>query len=303
MYVQYIPLPAPKRKSADYKKLLKFCNKVEIILQVVNDNEYQAAITMLKPPNENFDKAVVFPSNGKVIGMFADLKTAIIQTDVGSNASTYIEDGLNQFPYTRFIIGVGVGYSFDGSKYKFGDVLVSKKISDLKNLKFDAKGDIVDRGQTINVVKPITSIFCQDVMFYEDFEVSKTGRTAKVYCGRLCSYTALLDNKEMRDKFYHAVTEAIGGEMEGGQLLEFQQRNKVEGIVVVKGVVDYADGNKSKGWQFTAALAALRYVKSKLYYYESVVESDDDDDDLGKEPNNLYGTDEGSKVVNFTNLK
>ena len=37
---------------------------------------------------------------------------------------------------------------------------------------------------------------------------------------------------------------------------------------MIKGVAGYADGCGGKEWQFTAALAALNYTKSKLFYYQ-----------------------------------
>lgn len=52
--------------------------------------------------------------------------------------------------------------------------------------------------------------------------------------------------------------------MEGGVLLEFERKRKIKGVIVIKGVVDYADGKKSKEWQYTAAMAALNYTKIKL---------------------------------------
>lgn len=266
------PDPQPDGDSQEHRELVLFSEQVKIILQVVNENEYQAAITILEPPSGSFPKAVVFPSPGKVVGMLGKHKTALIHTDVGSKATDYIQDGLDKFPAARFVIGVGVAYALDRSKCKLGDVLVSKTISNLENIKFDG-GKVIDRGETIDVVKSITSIFCKGLMFKEPYVVSSNGRTAKVHgrtakvhSGKIISYTALLNSKEMRDKIHAALHEPIGGEMEGGQLLQFQKKNKVEGIVVVKGVSDYADGKKSKEWQFTASLAALNYVKDKLSY-------------------------------------
>ncbi len=245
-----------------------FCNEVEILLQTVNEDEYQAATTVMEPPNEKFRRAMVFPSAGKVVGTFAGHKTALIQTDVGSNSSDYIQSAINTFPNARFIIAVGASYAFDNSKYKLGDVLISKKISDLKNMKFDKFGDIVDQGETIDVIDDLKSVFCMDLMFEEDFAVSKNGRISNAHCGRYASYSALLNHKQMRDKFRAAIPEAIGGDMEGGELLQFQQKRKIEGIIVIKGVASYADGCGGKEWQFTAALAAMKYTESKLYYYQ-----------------------------------
>ena len=63
---------------------------------------------------------------------------------------------------------------------------------------------------------------------------------------------------------------AVGGEMEGqviagihNDLLDLNPPRKIDAIII-KGVADYADGNKHRGWQMTAALAAIGYVEFKL---------------------------------------
>ena len=234
----------------------------------MSENEYQAATTLMEPPNKKFERAVVFPSAGTVVGMFADHKTALIQTAGGARAGDYIEDAISTYPNAKFVLGVGAGYAFDSSKYKPADVLISEKISDLKNFKVNVKGEVVNRGETINVVNTLTLTFCKDLTFEEDFVVSDSGRFSSAHVGNYVSYPAYMDNKEMRDKFCAAVPEAIGGDMEGGELLRFQQKRKIEGIIIIKGVAGYADGYGGSEWQFTAALAALKYAESKLYYYQ-----------------------------------
>lgn len=104
-------------------------------------------------------------------------------------------------------------------------------------------------------------LFCQDCD--NEYKVTSS-RESKVFSGDIVSYSSLMDNKVMRDKFHKIQPTAIGGEMEGGELLEFERKRKIKGVIVIKGVVDYADGNKSKEWQFTAAMAALNYTKTKL---------------------------------------
>ena len=284
-FQKHKPHRPPEKGDANYVKLEDFCKGVQIILQTVNENEYQAAVTFMRsPPNVKCKggpccnskregvggRAFVFPSAGKVVGMFADHPAALIQTDVGVSSSDYIIDAIATFPNAKYVIAVGVAYAFDKKIYKFGDVLVSKKINDLRNFKFDKRGGIQNRGEAINVVNTMTSVFCKDLTFDEKFEVTSCGdsncgvRCSRVYAGTYASCAILMDNKIERDKFRDAVPEVIGGEMEGGELLRFQQNRQIEGIIVIKGVVDYGDGTKAKGWQFTAAMAAFTYTHTKL---------------------------------------
>ena len=239
---------------------------------MVNENEYQAAVTRMKPPeNTSFERAVVFPRPGTVIGMFADKKTALIHTSEGSDCSDFVQDAIETFPNTQFVLGIGVGYAFNREKRKLGDVLVSKQICDLKNLKFNANNELIDRGQRVDVVKDLTAIFCLDTTCEEDFRVSDKERCSKFCAGQFASLPVIMESKEMRDKLHRTLPEAIGGDMEGGELLKFRLKESVEGVAVIKGVVHYADGNRADEWEFTASLAAIHYANSKLYYYQGEI--------------------------------
>lgn len=245
------------------EELDKFSSNVEYILLTINENENNAAITFMEGPTENFTKAVYYRKPNIVVGMFAKRKTALIQSDVGDRSGSFIKEAIEFFPNAQYVIGVGVCYAFDSSKYKFGDVLVSKQICDLTNLKFKKRGKIEDRGQTIDVVDDLKAMFCMSMD--SEFVVDKSNtRESRVYSGAIASYSALMDDKVMRDRFHRALPTTIGGEMEGGQLLQFERKRQIKGVIVIKGVVDYADGSKSKEWQFTAAMASLHYLQSKL---------------------------------------
>ena len=63
-YLARRPRHAPKEGTEEYEFLEKFCSRVELILQTVNDNEYQAATTFLEKPGDMFERAVVFPYGG-----------------------------------------------------------------------------------------------------------------------------------------------------------------------------------------------------------------------------------------------
>ena len=267
------PSIPPKRGSNEFKMLEEFSNEVHFIIQAVKENEYQAAVTLMKPPeNTPFSRAVVFPRPGTVVGMFADKKAALIHTGEGSDCSDYVQDAIETFPNARFVIGIGVGYAFDSKHYKLGDVLVSKQICDFKNLKFTANDEIIDHGQRVDVVKDLSAIFCKDLMHEEDIEVSDTKRCSKVDTGLFVSLTAIVENREIRNKIRRSLPEAIGGDLEGGELLKFQSKRKIQGVAVIKGVSHYADGRTAEDWEFTASLAALHYAKSKLYYYQGMIQ-------------------------------
>ena len=241
----------------------RFSEKVEFILQTTLDPEHLAALTLMEPPTRTFQRAVHFPNSEAVVGVFANQKVALIQTDVADA----VHAALCAFPSAKFLLSVGICYAFD-RKVKISDVVVSKKIIKPK-IQFKGNGKIIDRGETIEVVSALRNIFCKNHE-WTDFKVSNTDRQCKVYSDKFLSHP-LMDSKNIRDMFKAAVPGVIGGEKEGGTLLRFQQARRIEGAILIKGVVDYGEGGRftAEKWYFTASLAALSYAKSKLLTYKS----------------------------------
>lgn len=264
LYLAHIPESTPDVGTPEYGILKAFAREVVLILQTVNENEYQAATVFMRPPTAAFSKAVFYPMTSMVVGIFAGKKTALIQARVGEYVADYVSDALKAFPKTKYVIGVGVCYAFDRNEYNFADVLVSDKIADLQNFKFLGNDEIQDRGQTVNVVFELVRIFALNMNIVPEFQVTTGGRYAKVDRGTILSYSVLMNNLDERDKFHRAVPKAKGGEMEGRELIQFEERGEVDGVIIIKGIVDFADGTKDKDWQFTAALAALAYTYTKL---------------------------------------
>ena len=262
-----LPEDRPKKGTEQFKVLSDFCQNVEIILQTVNENEYDAATTFLKPPDDLFEKAVIFPENCMVLGMFGDKRTALIQTRVGENAGNFIEKAQEKFPRAVYFIGIGVCYAFDKDKHKLGDVIASNKICTFSDSAIH--GELTqDRGERISVIDNLQDTFCRARTLSSKFKVCE-GRFSKAYEGPIVSFPLLIKDAVFRDKILKAVPGAIAGEMEGGQLLKFVQKKKIKGIIVIKGVVDYGDENKKKDWQFIAARAALHYTDRKLHNKDS----------------------------------
>ena len=259
-------MDCPDEGSPEYQKLSAFSKEVEIILQTVLDEEFEAALSLMGPPSDSFDMAVNFPNDKMVAGKFANQKIALIQTESGANVSHGMQDAICVFPNAKYIISVGICYSFDKTKM-IGDVLVSEAIADFIPQYTDGK--IINLGETMRVEEKLQKLFRKRSNLDEDFEVSNSGRVSRVYASTFLSYPALMDSKEGRDKIEAAVPTAVGGEKEGGTLLGFQKRGKVDGVILVKGIVDYGEGGRltNEEWYYTAALAALHYTQSKLCNY------------------------------------
>ena len=256
----------PDPQSHEEEDLVTFCKEIVVILHVANDNEYEAAITYITAPNQRDKKAKSF--HGYEIGFFAEQKVALIRTRQGANAGKYLKDAIdNLFSNVQYIIAVGVCYSFDREKHGLGDVLISNRITEVKAPKFTdgESGTLIDiefRDGCKKMDDYLERVFCFKKNFWKDYKVS-ADRCSKAICGLFISGSFLINSKQLRDILKSKQKEAIGGEMEGCELLEIQESQKKK-IIIVKGVADYADGKKDKKWQFTAAMAAFNYVEKMI---------------------------------------
>ena len=263
------PQSKPTKGTQKYKELQQFSKKVVIILQTVNDIEYKAALTVMKPPTASFTKPVIFPKPNMIAGKIGGKKTVLLKAGAGRVVGDYVESAKKTYTNARFVIGVGVCYAFkqkDRKKQcKLGDVLVSGAIRDNRYMKFE-DGKVKDLGQKVDTVFELCEIFCMEKVKELDFDVSNKGRESKMHCGTFCCNVFLIKDEKVRDAFRNANADdnLVGGEMEGGELLKLQLDRKVEGVIVIKGVADFADKKKAKDWQFTATKAALHYIEVQL---------------------------------------
>ena len=210
--------------------------------------------------------------NKIILGMFGGYKCALVQTEQGEKCKNEIEDALEQLPNTQFVIALGMAYG--STKYTFGDVLVSKTIRGVVNPKF--KGECIDirssEYDSVPVLDKLSKLFASDLHNWKDFRCSTADRISKAYAGDVISVSWLISSKSIRDSLLSNFPDAIGGEMEGHELVEIQKDyNKHNhprqlGVIIIKGAADYADENKQGGkkWQYTAARAATSFAKYKL---------------------------------------
>ena len=280
----------PKKGSVQYKDLEYFSKEVEIILQTTSKNEFDVVTSFMGPP-KNFTEAVIFPTVGKIVGMFANQKIALIQ-----NGTDEFKDNVlnihHTFPNARYIIGIGACFSLDKEKnISLGDVLVSEQIGDIDSLLFNAHGKVVKKEEIISVDSTLKSLFCSTLVFEKKFPVStilrnsteksektEITRYSKVYAGKYISYDALLNFTTDHNNFekYRQTTtsgmQIIGGDRECGELVKIYKAKKVDGIIMIKGVADYGmekiRNRYYLKWEKIAVEAATRFVQSRLQFYE-----------------------------------
>ena len=256
------PIDPPGLGTVKYRKLHTFCKEVDIILHTSHFNDYQAAVTFMKPPTSDFTRSVIFPMNFLVVGIFAGHKAALILDKASNTNDEVVRKAIQQFPNAKFIIAVGSCFAFDGAVHKLGDVVVSEKIGDISNLKLD-KGRIENRGQIVSTASELNAIFCIGVEHASDVMVTEN-RKSKVYEGIITSHPSQIDDKDVRTAIRNTISGAVGGDMDGWKLLGLVNAGLLKGVIVIKGVADNGSPSVAEDWQFTASKAALHYVKSRL---------------------------------------
>ena len=102
LYRDKKPKWPPKQGTEEFDTLVKFCNKVELIIQAVNEDEYQAAVTVMSPPSQFFT-TVKFPRRNTVIGMFGKKKTCLLYSNQSLDYSDSVQDTIEDFPNAKFV--------------------------------------------------------------------------------------------------------------------------------------------------------------------------------------------------------
>jgi len=154
------------------------------------------------------------------------------------------------------VIMVGIAFGKDQSKQHIGDVLVSEAIIPY-NIQKVTTEKTIQRGIIPPAGQLLINRFRNGRKGWE--HRLSNDSAANVFYGSILSGESLIDNLEYRDSLFAAYPTAIGGEMEGAGLFAASSSRKVEWIVV-KGICDFADGNKSANkdqYQKEAADAAV----------------------------------------------
>lgn len=238
---------------------MPFLKEINWIIHVVNEHEFKAATTYITAPNQTDGNGVHY--HGHILGMFAGIKVALIQTDPGSQCGKDMKNAIKKLGLNaEYITSVGVCFAFDYKKHKFGDVLISNRISSFETIKY-AGDKVIPRGIRSVTGDALNSIFCKRISYWNEFKVSSSNRASRAHCGLFISASILFSSQDKRDQFKEAEPEAIGGEMEGYKLLELKNEGEVKEVITIKGVADYGDENKAKNWQFTSAMAAFNFMQ------------------------------------------
>ncbi|HVF90433.1 MAG TPA: tetratricopeptide repeat protein [Blastocatellia bacterium] len=235
----------------------------DVLIITVTKVESQAVLQAFEEATgRNTKPAPVGDRMYQDLGTVNDTSVFLAQSQMGSGglgaSSQTVQKGIDSFKPSAVIM-VGIAFGMNAKKQAIGDVLVSRQLMlyDLQRVGTSKAGqyEIIARGDRPPASSWLLSCF-------EGLDLHWDESHGKVRFGLVLSGEKLVDNIDFRQQLQELAPEAIGGEMEGAGLYVACQDKKVDWILV-KGICDWADGNKRRNktkYQQIAAHNAASFV-------------------------------------------
>lgn len=198
------------------------------------------------------------------VGSFGSLNVVLIQCAQGSmgpSASEILTARAIQDWKPMAVICVGVGFATNTSDLSPGDVLVSELLCPYEHRKIYPDGRTQCRAHPLVASENLLKEFHSNPEW--TFEQHERLPTIEPHYGALLTGEKLINNLAFRDQLLDLYPDAIGGEMEGAGIAAAAIASGVPWIVV-KGVMDWADGNKNDAYKILGAAAAAEFVYKTL---------------------------------------
>ena len=253
-------------------------DKADVLIVTVTKEESQAVMKVFHEAAKIIPKLVSIGDRiYHDLGEINTTRVFMALSEMGSSglggANESVRKGIEALS-PNAIIMVGIAFGVNEEKQAIGDILVSEqlKLYDLQHVGTSRKDrlEIIPRGDKPHASTWLFNRF-QSADLYWDESI------AKVRFGVVLSGDKLVDNFDYREQLKNFEPEAIGGEMEGVGMYVAAQDKKVDWILV-KGICDWADGNKSNpdkvSHQQTAAHNAASFVLHVLQQAPLKLEGD-----------------------------
>ncbi len=241
--------------------------KADVILLTVTDVEAQTLLDLAENrfgrncKTPHFSERMAYYDFGNV----GHARTLMVRSEMGSTdpdgSLATVQECINLFN-PDVVISVGIAFGIDEEKQKIGQVLVSKQLHpyDLQRIGQDELGKIkiISRGPKVDTPVSVLSRFRAGALEWKGGDVK---------FGLMLSGSKLVDNRDYREMLHTFEPEAIGGEMEGSGVYAAASRYKKDWIVI-KGICDWADGNKRRNKKLRQSLAAEKSAVFVLFVLE-----------------------------------
>ena len=268
---------ASKYEETSAKEIGKLKRNINILLVTVTKIESAALHNLLKPlPGSKKILKISKSALTYNVGVLGNYRVCHVECKMGSVAaagSLATTTRAIQDWNPKAIIMVGIAFGKDEEEQNIGDVLISEHVLQYQSEKVTKTGTLQNRGG-----KPQSGVILLNRFnsHHDDWHYPIAEAVfSRLLTGDLLSGEQLIDNKEYRDELLARFPTAIGGEMEGIGLANAAHEKRKEWIVV-KGICDFADGNKGKDkttkQQLAAGAAAslCEHIFSNRYVFEDL---------------------------------
>jgi len=228
----------------EYNELSHLLNGQLILLVTVTEIEINETRSKLSPL-DGYDKILkVFKDNYTYyIGKFGKYGIALVQSGMGSMSANgsiiTVKTALDNIK-SPIVIMIGIAFGVDDTKQNIGDVLISETIIPYNSKRVGEKEDIsrgIEKQSSTLLLNRLKNITTWEYQF-------ENGGKSKYIIAKILSGEELIDKKSRRDELLTIYPEAKGGEMEGVGVAASCEGNA--DWILVKGICDFADGQKGK---------------------------------------------------------
>lgn len=239
-------------EEIELKELEKVIQDGIALIVTVTDIETDATHERLSPINGYSKILQVFDDvSTYYFGVFGKYNIVNVQSNMGSigrdSAIMTISSAVNTLK-PKFVIMIGIAFGVDDKKQNIGDVLIAEGIIPYDNKRVGSS--TIQRGQNAPSSKVLVNRL-KAIKTWQHF--LNDSKVASSIFTQILSGEELIDNIERRDELTGEFPIAKGGEMEGAGLFAACD-GKVDWILV-KGICDFADGNKSKNKKLNQSIA------------------------------------------------
>jgi len=243
----FVALGCEKNKNTMYKEIeskdLNLNGNNLLLLVTATNLETEHLHAELTPYGGETEILVIHNENYTYyIGVFGNYLAAHVQCGTMGSISrdssiSTINEAISFFK-PKITLMVGIAFGVDDKEQHIGDVLVSECITPY-NFKKVQNGDDIIRTNDAPASRLLLNKF-KSALSWEF--LLKDNMKAKMICAPILSGEELINDLARRDQLVKAKPTAKGGEMEGVGLYSAAD-SKCEWILV-KGICDFADGNK-----------------------------------------------------------
>lgn len=233
-------------KEVDDAFIEKYKSKFNFLIVTATDIEKEVLHDHLKPlPGQDKILQINKFKYTYYVGIFGAYYAVHVACNemgaIGRNASILTTSHAIGTWSPTVLLMVGIAFGADITKQKIGDVLVAERILPYEPQKLGVK-ETITRGKE----GPASSLLVDRFKAVNGWDFKFVdGRTPAIETGLILSGEKLIDDPAFKEKLMAAYPEAKGGEMEGAGIYAACDQHSIDWILV-KGICDFADGNKSE---------------------------------------------------------